>query len=182
MTVASAHRSPERVMRLLTEAGTRGVSVFIVVPAPRAHLGGVVAAHVTTGIGVPIDSSALTGSTRCCRRANAARRAVATVSIGKPGATNAGVLAAQILALGDTAIAERLEEYKRDWLRSGGSREETRRFLIPTQITCHEVLHRHVRVPCQSSRLLSTRGAVDWRRRHRVEHAGRRSGCREYRS
>jgi len=62
MTVASAHRSPERVMRLLGEAETRGVSVFIVGAGAAAHLGGVVAAHVTKPvIGVPIASSALNG-------------------------------------------------------------------------------------------------------------------------
>jgi phosphoribosylaminoimidazole carboxylase PurE protein len=62
MTVASAHRSPERVMRLLGEAETRGVKVFIVGAGAAAHLGGVVAAHVSKPvIGVPIDSSALNG-------------------------------------------------------------------------------------------------------------------------
>src|SRR6266487_1311775 len=62
MTVASAHRSPDRVQRLIGEAGARGVSVFIVGAGAAAHLAGVVAAHVTKPvIGVPIDSSALSG-------------------------------------------------------------------------------------------------------------------------
>jgi len=62
MTVASAHRSPERVMRLVREAPERGVKVFIVGAGAAAHLGGVVAAHTTSPvIGVPIDSSALKG-------------------------------------------------------------------------------------------------------------------------
>src|SRR4029450_922046 len=62
MTVASAHRSPERVMRLVREAPDRGVKVFIVGAGAAAHLGGVVAAHTTSPvIGVPIDSSALKG-------------------------------------------------------------------------------------------------------------------------
>src|SRR6478736_9171728 len=62
MTVASAHRSPERVMRLVGEAPGRGVKVFIVGAGAAAHLAGVVAAHTSLPvIGVPIDSSALNG-------------------------------------------------------------------------------------------------------------------------
>ena len=62
MTVASAHRSPERVMRLVSEAPARGVKVFIVGAGAAAHLAGVVAAHtILPVIGVPIDSSALKG-------------------------------------------------------------------------------------------------------------------------
>jgi phosphoribosylaminoimidazole carboxylase PurE protein len=115
MTVASAHRSPERVQRLIREAGSRGVSVFIVGAGAAAHLAGVVAAHVTKPvIGVPINSSALSGLDALLSTVQMPPGVpVATVSIGKSGATNAGVLAAQILALGDKAIAERLETYKR---------------------------------------------------------------------
>ena len=115
MTVASAHRSPERVMRLLGEAETRGVSVFIVGAGAAAHLGGVVAAHVTKPvIGVPIDSSALNGLDALLSTVQMPPGVpVATVSIGKPGATNAGVLAAQMLALADPAVAARLEKYKK---------------------------------------------------------------------
>src|SRR4029434_7896912 len=115
MTVARAHRSPARVMKLVDEAPGRGVQLFIVGAGAAAHLGGVVAAHTTLPvIGVPIDSSALkgmdallsTGHMPPCVRG-------ATVSIGKPGATNAGVLAAQILAVGDPALAARLVAYKK---------------------------------------------------------------------
>lgn len=115
MTVASAHRSPERVMRLVSEAPGRGVRVFIVGAGAAAHLAGVVAAHTTMPvIGVPIDSSALKGWDALLSTVQMPPGVpVATVSIGKPGATNAGVLAAQILAVGDAAIAERLTAYKR---------------------------------------------------------------------
>jgi phosphoribosylamine--glycine ligase len=115
MTVASAHRSPERVMRLLSEADARGVKVYIVGAGAAAHLGGVVAAHVAKPvIGVPIDSSALNGLDALLSTVQMPPGVpVATVSIGKPGATNAGVLAAQILALGDGALAERVVAYKR---------------------------------------------------------------------
>ncbi len=115
MTVASAHRSPDRVMRLVREAPDRGVKVFIVGAGAAAHLAGVVAAH-TTGpvIGVPIDSSALKGLDALLSTVQMPPGVpVATVSIGKPGATNAGVLAAQILAVGDKDLRARLEGYKK---------------------------------------------------------------------
>jgi phosphoribosylamine---glycine ligase len=114
MTVASAHRSPARVMRLVEEAPGRGVRVFIVGAGAAAHLAGVVAAHTTLPvIGVPIDSSALKGLDALLSTVQMPPGVpVATVSIGKPGATNAGVLAAQILALGDDAVRERLTRYK----------------------------------------------------------------------
>ena len=115
ITVASAHRSPERVMRLVREAPGRGVKVFIVGAGAAAHLAGVVAAHTTMPvIGVPIDSSALKGLDALLSTVQMPPGVpVATVSIGKPGATNAGVLAAQILAVGDAAIAGRLDAYKK---------------------------------------------------------------------
>jgi phosphoribosylamine--glycine ligase len=115
MTVASAHRSPERVTRLVSEAPGRGVKVFIVGAGAAAHLAGVVAAHTTMPvIGVPIDSSALKGWDALLSTVQMPPGVpVATVSIGKPGATNAGVLAAQILAVGDPAIADRLSAYKK---------------------------------------------------------------------
>lgn len=114
MTVASAHRSPQRVMRLVTEAPGRGVKAFIVGAGAAAHLAGVVAAHTTLPvIGVPIDSSALKGLDALLSTVQMPPGVpVATVSIGKPGATNAGVLAAQILALADPSLAGRLESYK----------------------------------------------------------------------
>jgi phosphoribosylamine--glycine ligase len=115
MTVASAHRSPERVKRVVREAPGRGVKVFIVGAGAAAHLAGVVAAHTTLPvIGVPIDSSALKGMDALLSTVQMPPGVpVATVSIGKPGATNAGVLAAQILAVSDRDIAARLDQYKK---------------------------------------------------------------------
>ena len=115
MTVASAHRSPERVMRLVREAPGRGVKLFVVGAGAAAHLAGVVAAHtIMPVIGVPIDSSALKGLDALLSTVQMPPGVpVATVSIGKPGATNAGVLAAQILAVSDPAVATRLEDYKK---------------------------------------------------------------------
>jgi phosphoribosylamine--glycine ligase len=115
MTVASAHRSPARVTRLVGEAPGRGVKVFIVGAGAAAHLAGVVAAHtILPVIGVPIDSSALKGLDALLSTVQMPPGVpVATVSIGKPGATNAGVLAAQILGVGDKAMAKKIEDYKK---------------------------------------------------------------------
>jgi phosphoribosylamine--glycine ligase len=115
MTVASAHRSPARVLRLVEEATGRGVELFIVGAGAAAHLGGVVAAHtVKPVIGVPIDSSPLKGFDALLSTVQMPPGVpVATVSVGKSGATNAAVLAVQILAVGDSALGRRLEEYKK---------------------------------------------------------------------
>lgn len=115
MTVASAHRSPARVLRLVNDAPPRGVKVFIVGAGAAAHLAGVVAAHTTLPvIGVPIDSSALKGMDALLSTVQMPPGVpVATVAIGKPGAINAGVLAAQMIALGNPGLAGRLVEYKK---------------------------------------------------------------------
>jgi len=114
MTVASAHRSPARVQRLLAEAPERGVQVFIVGAGAAAHLAGMVAGHTAKPvIGVPIDSSPLLGLDALLSTVQMPPGVpVATVAIGKAGATNAGVLAAQILALADADLAKRLDAYK----------------------------------------------------------------------
>jgi len=115
MTVASAHRSPDRVTRLIREAPGRGVKVFVVGAGAAAHLAGVVAAHTTLPvIGVPIDSSALKGLDALLSTVQMPPGVpVATVAIGKPGATNAGVLAAQMIALARPETAMRLNDYKK---------------------------------------------------------------------
>jgi phosphoribosylamine--glycine ligase len=114
MTVASAHRSPDRVARLLAEAPGRGVQVFIVGAGAAAHLAGMVAGHTTKPvIGVPIDSSPLLGLDALLSTVQMPPGVpVATVAVGKSGATNAGVLAVQMLAIGDPELAKRLEAYK----------------------------------------------------------------------
>jgi phosphoribosylamine--glycine ligase len=115
MTVASAHRSPARLMRLVEEAPGRGVKVFIAAAGAAAHLAGVVAAHtILPVIGVPIASSDLKGLDALLSTVQMPPGVpVATVSIGKPGAINAAVLAAQIVATGDAEVAETLRQYKK---------------------------------------------------------------------
>ena len=119
MTVASAHRSPDRVHRLVQEAREEGVGVFIVGAGAAAHLAGVVAAHATQPvIGVPIDSSPLKGWDALLATVQMPPGVpVATVSVGAAGATNAAVLAAQILAVGDARIAAALDDYKQKLAR-----------------------------------------------------------------
>jgi len=114
MTVASAHRSPARVQRLMAEAPARGVQVFIVGAGAAAHLAGMVAAHTARPvIGVPIDSSPLSGFDALLSTVQMPPGVpVATVAVGKAGATNAGVLAAQMLALADRSLAARVDAYK----------------------------------------------------------------------
>lgn len=114
LTVASAHRSPDRVQRLIGKAPANGVRVFIVGAGAAAHLAGVVAAHSTLPvIGVPLDSSPLTGWDALLATVQMPPGVpVATVSVGKAGAVNAAVLAAQILALSDEKIATALKDYK----------------------------------------------------------------------
>ncbi len=116
MTVASAHRTPERAMRFATEARSRGVRVIIAGAGHAAHLAGVLAAHTTLPvIGVPIDSSCLQGMDSLLSTVQMPPGIpVATVSIGKSGAKNAGILAAQILAVGDAGLEERLATFKKE--------------------------------------------------------------------
>ena len=115
MTVASAHRSPARVMRLVEEAPGRGVKIFIVGAGAAAHLGGVVAAHtILPVIGVPIDSSALKGLDALLATVQMPPGVpVATMAIGKAGATNAAIFAAQILGVADQGMAKKLDDYKK---------------------------------------------------------------------
>jgi phosphoribosylamine--glycine ligase len=116
MTVASAHRTPERAMKFATEAQDRGVGVIIAGAGHAAHLAGVLAAHtILPVIGVPIDSSCLQGMDALLSTVQMPPGIpVATVSIGKSGAKNAGILAAQILAASDTRLQERLRTFKKE--------------------------------------------------------------------
>lgn len=114
MDVTSAHRSPDRTATYAREAAGRGIRVIIAGAGGAAHLAGVIAAHTTLPvIGVPIPSTSLQGLDSLLAIVQMpAGIPVATVAIGKPGATNAGLLAAQIIAIGDPTIARKLEAHK----------------------------------------------------------------------
>ena len=114
--VTSAHRSSERTRKYVQGAKSRGIRVMIAGAGGAAHLAGVVAAetHLPV-IGVPIDSTSLHGLDSLLSTAQMPGGVpVAAVSIGKPGAKNAGLLAVQILALSDEKLAGRLIKYKKD--------------------------------------------------------------------
>ena len=112
--VTSAHRSPERTAEYAQKAASRGVRVIIAGAGGAAHLAGVIAAHTSLPvIGVPIPSTALNGLDSLLATVQMpAGIPVATVAIGKPGATNAGILAAQILALSSASLAKKLSGHK----------------------------------------------------------------------
>jgi len=114
LEVTSAHRSPERTVRLIREAETAGVAVFIAVAGKAAHLAGVVAAHtVRPVIGVPVESEALAGMDALLSTVQMPKGIpVATVALGKHGGTNAALLAVQILALGDDKLRGALADHR----------------------------------------------------------------------
>ncbi len=116
MNVASAHRSPQRAAEVASSAQSRGVKVIIAGAGHAAHLAGVMAAHTTLPvIGVPIDSSCLNGVDALYATVQMPPGIpVATVSIGKPGGKNAGILAVQILAATNPDLQKKLDAFKQE--------------------------------------------------------------------
>src|SRR5437868_1572411 len=112
--VTSAHRSPDRTADFARKAAERGIRVIIAGAGGAAHLAGVIAAHTTLPvIGVPIPSTSLNGMDSLLATVQMpAGIPVATVAIGKPGATNAGILAAQMMAMGDASLVKKLDAHK----------------------------------------------------------------------
>lgn len=116
--VISAHRSPKLAVRFAETAKDRGLKVIIAAAGKAAHLAGVMAAHTTLPvIGVPIESKDLGGLDSLLSTVQMPPGVpVATVAIN--GSRNAAVLAAQMIALGDPAVAEKLSEMKQDMERA----------------------------------------------------------------
>ena len=116
MTVASAHRTPDRAAEWAKTARARGMQVIIAGAGCAAHLAGAMAAHSTLPIiGVPIDASALQGLDALLSTVQMPPgMPVATMAIGKAGAKNAGLLAVQILSLLNSELAAQFEAYKQD--------------------------------------------------------------------
>jgi 5-(carboxyamino)imidazole ribonucleotide mutase len=114
LRISSAHRSPRRTAALAAEAAGRGVRVIIAGAGMAAHLAGVVAAEtVLPVIGVPIGGGALNGVDALYSTVQMPGGIpVATMAIGRAGARNAGILAVQILALGDPALSQRLTAFR----------------------------------------------------------------------
>jgi 5-(carboxyamino)imidazole ribonucleotide mutase len=112
--VMSAHRTPEVVREFAETAEERGLQVIIAAAGGAAHLAGVVAAHtILPVVGIPVEGGALNGLDALLATVQMPGGiAVATVGIGSGGATNAGLIAAQILARQDRAVRDALIAYR----------------------------------------------------------------------
>ena len=112
--VVSAHRTPKRLYEYAHSAKDRGLKVVIAGAGGAAHLPGMAASMTSLPVlGVPVESQALKGMDSLLSIVQMpAGVPVGTLAIGKPGAINAALLAAAILANGDEALAERLEAYR----------------------------------------------------------------------
>jgi phosphoribosylaminoimidazole carboxylase PurE protein len=132
MDVTSAHRSPDRTADYARTAAGRGVRVIIAGAGGASHLAGVIAAHtILPVIGVPIPSTPLQGMDSLLATVQMpAGIPVATVAIGRPGATNAGILAAQIIGVADAAIAKKLQSHKEKMAR--GVEEKSKKLRAST--------------------------------------------------
>jgi phosphoribosylaminoimidazole carboxylase PurE protein len=115
LIVSSAHRSPDRTQKYAEAIEQRGIQIVIACAGAAAHLAGVIAAHtILPVIGVPIDSSPLHGLDALLSTSMMpAGVPVATMGIGKAGASNAAILAIQILARSDASLAEQLHKHKK---------------------------------------------------------------------
>jgi 5-(carboxyamino)imidazole ribonucleotide mutase len=115
ITIASAHRTPEIVDEYTSTASDRGIKVIIAAAGLSAHLPGVVASKtILPVIGVPMDGGPLSGVDALYSIVQMPGGIpVASMAIGKSGARNAGIFAAQILALADPEIAQKLTDYRR---------------------------------------------------------------------
>ena len=112
--VVSAHRTPDRLYDYAKTAADRGLKVVIAGAGGAAHLPGMIASmtHLPV-LGVPVQSKMLSGQDSLLSIVQMpAGVPVGTLAIGEAGATNAGLLAAKILAIGDPALTERVKAYR----------------------------------------------------------------------
>jgi phosphoribosylaminoimidazole carboxylase PurE protein len=133
VAVMSAHRSPKAVVQYAQSARRRGLGVVIVGAGGAAHLGGVVASWTTLPvIGVPVAASLAGLDALLATVQMPAGVPVATVAIGRAGAENAAILAAQILSLRNRALRQRLERFKLELVESvEGRNRRLQRKLFP---------------------------------------------------
>ena len=112
--IVSAHRTPDRLVAFAKGARAEGFSVIIAGAGGAAHLPGMIASMTTLPVlGVPVESRALSGQDSLLSIVQMpAGVPVGTLAIGQSGATNAGLLAASILAIGDEVLAERLTDWR----------------------------------------------------------------------
>ncbi len=117
MIVSSAHRTPEKTREYAQSVEKRGIRVVIAGAGGAAHLAGALASETLVPvIGVPLPTSPLTGWDALLSTVQMpAGIPVATMAVGRAGARNAALFAAQILALEDTSLAQRLAAYRKQW-------------------------------------------------------------------
>ncbi len=115
LEVTSAHRSPERTIKLVRDFEQKGTDVFIAMAGKAAHLAGVVASHTDRPvIGVPVESFGLGGLDALLSTVQMPKGVpVATMGLGKSGAANAAFLAIQILALKDSGLKRKFKAFKK---------------------------------------------------------------------
>lgn len=113
--VVSAHRTPDLLFDYAKTADSRGLKVIIAGAGGAAHLPGMVASQTSLPVlGVPVQSKALNGLDSLLSIAQMPGGiAVGTLAIGKAGATNAGLLAAQIIGISDPAVREAIDDFRR---------------------------------------------------------------------
>ncbi len=126
ITIGSAHRTPDRVAEYISTASERGIKVIIAAAGGAAHLPGVVASKtILPVIGVPIDNSPLNGLDSLYSIVQMPGGIpVATMAIGRAGAQNAGIFAAQIIALSEPEVSQRLVDYRRRMAESVKNKAE----------------------------------------------------------
>ena len=117
--VLSAHRTPHAAAEFISGAESRGVKVIIAAAGGAAHLAGVAAAHtILPVLGVPMESASLKGMDSLLSTVQMPGGIpVGTLAIGKPGATNAALLAVAILAIHDASLQQKLKDYRADQTR-----------------------------------------------------------------
>lgn len=113
-SVVSAHRTPLLMVDFAKSARSKGIEIIIAGAGGAAHLPGMVASMTTLPvIGVPIESKALKGMDSLLSIVQMPGGIpVATTAIGKPGAKNAGILAARMLSLKDSTLVQKLDDYE----------------------------------------------------------------------
>jgi 5-(carboxyamino)imidazole ribonucleotide mutase len=117
--VLSAHRTPDLTLEYAANAAGRGLRAIIAGAGGAAHLAGLIAAKTLLPvIGVPMPTTSLNGMDSLLSTVQMPKGVpVATMAIGKPGAANAGLLAAAIIALGDAQLADRLKHWRAAWVK-----------------------------------------------------------------
>ena len=116
--VISAHRTPQRAEEFAKSAKENGVKVIIAAAGKAAHLGGVIAAYTTLPvIALPIKSSFMDGLDSLLSMVQMPT-GIPVATVGVNGADNSGILAVQMLAVSDSALAEKLDKFKADMAKA----------------------------------------------------------------